>query len=78
MILPDKVYNFLKWLCLIALPAIAVFIKPVFSAWGLPYAEPIIITINALAVLIGALIGVSQICYSKSQVAVVTEEAESK
>ena len=73
MILSDRAYNFLKWLCLIALPAIAVFIKPVFDAWGIPYAEPIIITINALAVLIGALIGVSQICYSKSQ-AVTTEE----
>ena len=74
MILPDRVYNFLKWLCLIALPAIAVFIKPVFDAWGIPNAEPIIITINALAVLIGALIGVSQICYSKSQVAAAEEE----
>jgi hypothetical protein len=68
MILPDKVYNFLKWICLIAIPALAVFIKPVFAAWGIPYAEPIIITINALAALIGTLIGVSQICYSKSQV----------
>ncbi len=77
MILPDKIYTFLKWLCLIALPAIAVFIKPVFDAWGLPYAEPIIITVNALAVLIGALIGVSQICYNKSQ-AVVTAEEETK
>lgn len=65
MVLPDKVYNFLKWLCLIALPAIATFIPVIFDAWGFPNATPICITINAVAALIGALIGVSQVCLSK-------------
>lgn len=65
--LPDNVYNFLKWLCLIALPALSVLISVVFKVWDIPYAMQITTTINAVAVFIGALIGVSQIGYIKSQ-----------
>lgn len=51
----------LKWLALIALPAIAVFAQAVGPAWGLPHVDQIVATIDALGVLIGALIGVSEI-----------------
>lgn len=60
MILPDKVYTILKWICLIALPAIAVFYFTISKIWGLPFGAEIPATINAVAVLIGALIGISQ------------------
>ena len=60
MVLPDKVYNILKWICLIALPAIAVFYFTISKIWGLPFGAEIPATINAVAVLIGALIGISQ------------------
>ncbi|NMM96271.1 holin [Bifidobacterium sp. DSM 109960] len=60
-LLPDKAYQVLKWLALIALPAIAVFTQVVGPAWGLPYVDQIVATIDALGVLIGALIGVSEI-----------------
>ena len=67
MKLPDKVYNILKWVCLIALPAISVFYAVISKIWGLPYGAEIPATINAVAVLIGALIGISQISYSKDK-----------
>lgn len=51
----------LKWLALIALPAIAVFVQAVGPAWGLPHIDQIVTTINALSVLIGALIGASEL-----------------
>ena len=60
MVLSDKVYNVLKWICLIALPAIAVFYFAISKIWGLPYGAEITATINAVAVLIGSLIGISQ------------------
>lgn len=60
-LLPDKVYQVLKWLALIALPAIAVFAQAVGPAWGLPNVDQIVETLDALGVLIGALIGVSEI-----------------
>lgn len=58
-LLPDKVYQALKWVALIALPAVAVFVQAVGPAWGLPHIDQIVITLNALSVLVGALIGVS-------------------
>lgn len=60
-LLTDKAYQVLKWLALIALPAIAVFAQVVGPAWGLPHVDQIVATIDALGVLIGALIGVSEI-----------------
>lgn len=58
-IIPSKLYQTLKWLGLIACPAIATFIGAVFPAWGIPNADAAVLTLNAAGVLIGALIGVS-------------------
>ena len=58
-IIPNEVYQVLKWAGLIACPAIATFVGAVFPAWGIPNAEAIVLTLNAAGVLIGALIGVS-------------------
>lgn len=60
-LLPDKVYQALKWVALIALPAVAVFVQAVGPAWGLPHIDQIVTTLNALSVLVVALIGVSEL-----------------
>lgn len=67
MKLPDKLYDVLKWVCLIALPALAVFYAVIAKIWGLPYESEIPATINAVAVLIGALIGVSHLSIKKGE-----------
>lgn len=59
--LPDRVYDVLKWVGLIACPALAVFVHVVGPVWGMPFVDPIVTTINAVGVLIGALIGASQV-----------------
>lgn len=69
--LPEKLYNFLKWFALIALPAIAFFYNTVAPGWGWPMVDQVVSTLNALAALIGVLIGASQLT-SKT----VEEEAE--
>jgi len=63
MKLNDNVYNFLKWLALIFLPALAILVSVVLPAWNLAgdYVKPIVITLNALGVFIGTLIGISQV-----------------
>ena len=58
-ILSSKAYDILKWLGLIALPAIATFIGVIGAVWGWNDTDAIVATINAIGVLIGALIGVS-------------------
>lgn len=60
-LLPDRAYQALKWLALIALPAVAVFVQVVGPSWGLPHVDQIVTTIDAIGVLIGTLIGVSEI-----------------
>ena len=61
-IIPDCVYKLLKWLGLIALPAVAVFVSTVGQAWGLDpgLSNAIVTTLNAAGVLVGALLGISQ------------------
>lgn len=63
--LPNKVYNVLKWVAMIALPALGLFYSELASIWGLPYGSEIQDTANILGVLIGTLIAVSTANYNK-------------
>lgn len=65
MILPDKIYSILKWVAIIALPALSFFYFTISQIWGLPYGTEVSATIDALALLIGTLIGVSNYNYKK-------------
>jgi len=66
MILPNKVYDIIKWVSMIALPAVAVLVGVLGKTWGWADVDKIVITINAIAVFIGALIGVSTAQYNKA------------
>lgn len=65
--LKNYVYDCLKWLCLIALPAISVLYTVLANVWHLPLAYEICATIDAIAVFIGSLIGLSTYKYNKAQ-----------
>lgn len=62
MKLNNKLYDVLKWLGLIFFPALAVLLATVLPVWGVDAGliKALVITINAVGVFIGALIGVSQ------------------
>lgn len=77
MKLNDSVYNVLKWLALLVLPASATLVKAIFPAWNLPYADAIATTLTSIATFIGVIIGVSQATISsESKVTEVTTDAE--
>lgn len=63
--LDNKIYDILKWVALIALPAVATLYTALAGVWGLPYAEEIPATITAIDLFIGALLGVSSYKYNK-------------
>lgn len=67
MKLPDNVYNVLKWITLIFLPAIATLYFALANIWGFPYVTEIVGTIAAIETFIGALIGISTIQYNKQK-----------
>ena len=56
---PNGLYDVLKWCGLIACPALATFYGVVAPLWAWPTPEAVVTTINAVGVLIGALIGYS-------------------
>nr|WP_297936273.1 phage holin [uncultured Lachnoclostridium sp.] len=76
MILSDKVYKILKWIALIALPAIGTFYSTIGAVWNLPYTAEVAKTLQAVGTLIGVLIGVSAMNL-KSQSDIETEETNS-
>lgn len=63
----NKLYDFLKWLAQIVLPAIATLYFALASIWGLPYGEQIVGTITAIDAFLGAILGVSTISYNKKK-----------
>lgn len=65
-ILPDGVYDIIKWVSAIALPALAVLVGVLGKTWGLVDVDKIVTTINAVGLFIGALIGVSTVQYNKN------------
>ena len=65
MKLNDKTYNWLKWGCLIAFPALSTLITTIGLIWGIPYYEEIAATVTALGLFGGALIGISTSKYKK-------------
>lgn len=66
MFFSDKVYDILKWLCIIAFPALAVLVKTICTIWQLPYGTEIATTITAFATFLGALLMISSANYKKT------------
>lgn len=65
--LSNKSYDVLKWLVLIAMPAISVFIQSVGVEIGISDPETLVMILNALTALLGTLIGVSSYQYKKNE-----------
>lgn len=63
----NKVYDVLKWIAQILLPAIGTLYFAIASIWGLPYAEQIVGTITAVDAFLGALLGISTHYYNKER-----------
>ena len=65
MKLSNKAYDILKWVCIILLPALGTLYGILADAWGLPYSEPILKTLDGAGLFIGTLIGVSTYRYNR-------------
>lgn len=68
--LNNKVYEILKWIALIALPALATLISVILPLWNIcdeSVVNAVVGTITALATFLGTLLGVSTMKYRKNQ-----------
>lgn len=67
MKLNDKVYDALKWLVMIVLPALTTAYVGLATIWTFPYAEEVAKTSAVACTLLGALLGISTAEYNKNE-----------
>ena len=67
MRIPDSLYDWLKWICMICIPALTTAYVGLSAVWGWPYAEEIAKTSAVVCTLIGALLGISTAEYNKEK-----------
>lgn len=65
--LNDKVYDVLKYVAQIVLPALSVAYAAIGKIWGLPYVVEIPATITAVDTFLGALLMISSNQYQKEK-----------
>ena len=65
MKLPNKVYDVLKYVAIVGLPAIGVLYAALAKIWGFPYGVEIVGTITAIDTFLGALLQISTYNYKK-------------
>jgi len=63
MIFKNGIYDALKWIALVVLPALGTLYGALAPTWGWPYAEQIVYTITAIDTFLGALLGISNLQY---------------
>lgn len=63
----NKLYDILKYIALIVLPAIGTLYFALSGIWGLPYGEQILGTITAIDTFLGALLKISTNIYNKNK-----------
>lgn len=59
MIISNRVYDSLKWITLILLPAAGVLYLAVANTWGLSYGAEVVSTIAAIDLFLAAILGIS-------------------
>lgn len=64
--IPNKLYDVLKWIALIVLPALGALYFGLASIWGLPYGEEIVGTIACIDTFLGAVLGISTARYNRN------------
>ena len=65
MKLSNKVYDTMKWLAIIVLPALATLYTALSAVWGWPYSDEIVTTITAVDTFLGAVLCISTATYNK-------------
>ena len=61
----NKMYDVLKWIAMVVLPAIGTAYAGLAVIWGFPYGEQITGTIGIVEVLLGSVLQISSAQYNK-------------
>lgn len=76
MTLNNKVYNVLKWIALIALPALSTLVMSLGDIWAIPHKAEIALTITAVDTFLGVLLGISTASYKGEGIIAIDPKTE--
>ena len=68
MIMNNRLYDILKWVVMIVIPALTTAYVGLAAIWGFPFAEEVAKTSAVVCTLLGALLGISNAQYYKGAV----------
>jgi len=63
----NRCYDILKWVVMIAIPALTTAYVGLSGVWGWPYATEVAKTSAVICTLLGALLGISTAQYNKTE-----------
>lgn len=63
----NKVYDVLKWIAQLLLPAAGALYFALSNIWGLPFGEQIVGSITAVDAFLGIILGISSASYNKEE-----------
>jgi uncharacterized protein YqgC (DUF456 family) len=63
----NSLYDTLKWIVMIVIPALTTAYVGLSGIWGWPYAEEVAKTSAVVCALLGALLGISTAQYNKQE-----------
>lgn len=66
-ILNEKMYDFLKWVTVILIPAIGVFYYDIANIYSLPYAGEVMQTSNVLTCFLGCVLMIDTVGYNREK-----------
>lgn len=68
MKLSNKTYDILKWIALVALPALTTFYGVVGATLNIPYTQEVLTIAVAFDTMLGTMLGISNSKYNKANV----------
>lgn len=66
MSMSNKVYDVLKWIAMVVIPAIGTLYFALAGIWGWPYGEQVVGTLTAIDTFLGVVLGISAAQYKKT------------
>jgi hypothetical protein len=66
MAMSNKIYDVLKWIAMVVIPAVATLYLALAGIWGWPHGEQIVGTLTAINTFLGVVLGISSAQYKKT------------
>lgn len=71
----NKIYDILKWITLVLLPALTTLTSVILNSFNINYTELILTIMTAITTFMGTILGISNINYNKNN-NIIAEEVE--